>query len=81
METQRAPACADLFVLADVLLGAGPRHEVALRDVGHGANRSTDVVWAGFDDVCRPCCTGELAAAVWAAAAPAEPPLSPPPPG
>lgn len=67
METLRAQAHADLVALADVVLGAGPRDEVALLDVGQGGRGSADVVWAGVDDVSRLHSTGELAAAVRAA--------------
>lgn len=64
MEALRAQAHLDLVALADVVLGAGPRHEVALLDVGQDGPGSADVVWAGVDDVSRLHSTGELAAAV-----------------
>ncbi len=67
MEALRAQARADLVALADVVLGAGPRHDVALLDVGQSGADSADVVWAGFDDVSRLHSSGELTAAVRAA--------------
>lgn len=67
MEALRAQAHLDLVALADVVLGTGPRVEVALLDVGQGGPGSADVVWAGVDDVSRLHSAGELAPAVGAA--------------